>query len=92
MLQADPTTLLTSWRRGNRVALDELFPLVYEDLRRRAHRCLRSEAAGHTLTTTALVHEAYLRLVDSEVIRQSTGDAAHDTSAHPSLEARDGEG
>jgi hypothetical protein len=38
MLQADPTTLLTAWRRGNRVALDELFPLVYEDLRRRAHQ------------------------------------------------------
>ena len=56
MQQADPTTLLTAWRRGNRGAMDELFPLVYEDLRRRAHHCLRSEAAGHTLTTTALVH------------------------------------
>jgi RNA polymerase sigma factor (TIGR02999 family) len=75
MLQADPTTLLTAWRRGNRVALDELFPLVYEDLRRRAHRCLRAEAAGHTLTTTALVHEAYLKLIDGERVQWE--DRAH---------------
>jgi len=75
MLQADPTTLLTAWRRGNRVALDELFPLVYEDLRRRAHRCLRGEAAGHTLTTTALVHEAYLKLIDGERVQWE--DRAH---------------
>jgi RNA polymerase sigma factor (TIGR02999 family) len=75
MLQADPTTLLTAWRRGNRVALDELFPLVYEDLRRRAHQCLRQEAAGHTLTTTALVHEAYLKLIDGERVQWE--DRAH---------------
>ena len=75
MLQADPTTLLTSWRRGNRVAMDELFPLVYEDLRRRAHYCLRGEATGHTLTTTALVHEAYLKLIDSKRVQWE--DRAH---------------
>jgi RNA polymerase sigma factor (TIGR02999 family) len=75
MFQADPTTLLTEWRRGNRVALDELFPLVYEDLRRRAHRCLRHEASGHTLTTTALVHEAYLKLIDGERVQWE--DRAH---------------
>jgi RNA polymerase sigma factor (TIGR02999 family) len=75
MLQADPTTLLTAWRRGNRVALDELFPLVYEDLRRRAHLCLRHEATGHTLTTTGLVHEAYLKLIDGERVRWE--DRAH---------------
>jgi RNA polymerase sigma factor (TIGR02999 family) len=75
MLQADPTTLLTSWRRGNRVAMDELFPLVYEELRRRAHHCLRREATGHTLTTTALVHEAYLKLIDGERVQWE--DRAH---------------
>jgi RNA polymerase sigma factor (TIGR02999 family) len=75
MLQADPTTLLTAWRRGNRGALDELFPLVYDDLRRRAHQCLRREGAGHTLTTTALVHEAYLKLIDVERVQWE--DRAH---------------
>jgi RNA polymerase sigma factor (TIGR02999 family) len=75
MQQADPTTLLTEWRRGSRAAVDELFPLIYEDLRRRAHGCLRSESAGHTLTTTALVHEAYLKLIDGE--RVEWQDRAH---------------
>jgi RNA polymerase sigma factor (TIGR02999 family) len=75
MFQADPTTLLTAWRHGNRVALDELFPLVYEDLRRRAHLCMGREASGHTLTTTALVHEAYLKLIDGERVRWE--DRAH---------------
>jgi RNA polymerase sigma-70 factor, ECF subfamily len=65
----DATTLLTEWRDGNRAALDELFPLVYEELRRRAHRVLRGESEGHTLTTTALVHEAYLRLLDVTRVR-----------------------
>jgi hypothetical protein len=51
MATADPTTLFTEWRQGNRAALDELFPLVYEDLRRRAHACLRGERNGHTLST-----------------------------------------
>jgi RNA polymerase sigma factor (TIGR02999 family) len=75
MQMRDATTLLTEWRDGNRAALDELFPLVYEDLRRRAHRCLRGEAKGHTLTTTALVHEAYLKLLD--VTRVRWQDRAH---------------
>ena len=55
--------------------MDELFPLVYDDLRRRAHRCLRREAAGHTLTTTALVHEAYLKLIDGDRVQWE--DRAH---------------
>lgn len=71
----DPTTLLTEWRDGNRAALDQLFPLVYEDLRRRAHRSLRGERAGHTLTTTVLVHETYLKLLD--VSRVRIQDRAH---------------
>lgn len=67
--QPDATTLLTEWRDGNRAALDELFPLVYEELRRRAHRYLSGERKGHTLTTTALVHEAYLKLLDVQRVR-----------------------
>ena len=51
-------------RRGAPEAMDRLLPLVYADLRRMAHRQLAAEPSGHTLSTTALVHEAYLRLVD----------------------------
>ena len=71
----DPTTLLTEWRSGNRAALDELFPLVYDDLRRRARNSLRQQAAGHTLTTTALVHETYLKLIAVDRVRWE--DRAH---------------
>ena len=62
----DVTTLLVDWRRGDRRAYDALFPLVYEDLRLRARRALRAESADNELSTTALVHEAYLKLVGSE--------------------------
>jgi len=54
--------LLVRWRGGDREALEELMPLVYEELRRLAHYYLRQERADHTLQSTALVHEAYLRL------------------------------
>ena len=57
------TALLLSWREGDRKALEELIPIVYSDLRRIAARYMRSEKEGHTLQTTALVHEAYLRLI-----------------------------
>jgi RNA polymerase sigma factor (TIGR02999 family) len=57
------TQLLQRWRDGNREALDALLPLVYDELRRLAHRHLRNERAEHTLQSSALVHEAYLRLV-----------------------------
>lgn len=69
MADRDPTTLLGDWRQGNRSALDELFPLVYDELRRRAHAYLRGEREGHTLSTTALVHETYLKLLDVERVR-----------------------
>ncbi len=59
----DPVTLLGEARAGNRAALDALFPIVYDELRKRAHHYLRHQPAGHTLTTTALVHEAYLKLI-----------------------------
>lgn len=65
----DATTLLNDWRDGDRAALDELFPLVYEELRRRAHGALGGERAGHTLSTTALVHETYIKLVDIERVQ-----------------------
>ena len=61
---SDITGLLLAWRGGDETALDRLFPLVYDELRRIAHRQLSRERPGHTLSTTALVHEAYLRLVD----------------------------
>jgi RNA polymerase sigma factor (TIGR02999 family) len=58
------TQLLLGWSHGDKEALDKLVPLVYDELRRQASRYLRRERAGHTLQTTALIHEAYLRLVD----------------------------
>ncbi|HMF57613.1 MAG TPA: sigma-70 family RNA polymerase sigma factor [Pyrinomonadaceae bacterium] len=57
------TQLLEDWSNGDRAALDKLTPLVYEEMRRIAHRYMSRERAGHTLQTTALVNEAYLRLV-----------------------------
>jgi len=60
------TVLLKAWRNGNRDALDKLMPLVYEDLRRIAHRYITRQAAGQTLQTTAVVHEAYMRLAGQD--------------------------
>jgi len=60
----DITQMLREWSDGNRDALDELLPLVYEELRRQASHYLRRERPDHTLQTTALIHEAYLRLID----------------------------
>lgn len=56
------TELLVRWRDGDRDALEALMPLVYDELRRLAHHYLRQERTDHTLQSTALVHEAYLRL------------------------------
>jgi RNA polymerase sigma factor (TIGR02999 family) len=58
------TSLLIRWRSGDRAALEQLTPLVYDELRRLARSYLRRERSDHTLNGTALVHEAYLRLVD----------------------------
>ena len=60
----DITQLLLRWRAGDRGALDSLLPLVYQELRAMALRHLRQERSGHTLQRTALVHEAFLKLVD----------------------------
>ncbi|HMB77944.1 MAG TPA: sigma-70 family RNA polymerase sigma factor [Kiloniellaceae bacterium] len=63
MSETDVTAFLQELARRDEQALDRLFPLVYKELRRVAHRQLYHERAGHTLNTTALVHEAYLKLV-----------------------------
>jgi RNA polymerase sigma-70 factor, ECF subfamily len=60
------TALLKAWGSGDAAALDQLTPLVYEELRRLARRYMRNERVGNTLQTTALVNEAYLRLVDAK--------------------------
>jgi len=62
----DVTRLLAKWASGSQQALDELTPLVYKELRRLAASQLRKERKSHTLQPTALVHEAYLRLVDQK--------------------------
>lgn len=62
------TQLLKDWSEGNQAALDELMPLVYKELRRQASQYLRKERQGHTLQTTALIHEAYLRLAGQNEI------------------------
>jgi RNA polymerase sigma factor (TIGR02999 family) len=59
----DVTELLDEWAKGNQRALEELMPLVYRELRQIAARYLRKERPGHTLQPTAVVHEAYIRLV-----------------------------
>jgi RNA polymerase sigma factor (TIGR02999 family) len=60
----DVTELLARWRDGDQQALEQMIPLVYDELRRLAHRHLQHEPPGHTLQSTALVHEAYLRMMD----------------------------
>lgn len=68
-LQPDVTQLLVNWSKGDRQALEQLTPLVYGELRRLASRYLRRERPGHTLQSTALVHEAYLRLIDQRYVQ-----------------------
>jgi RNA polymerase sigma factor (TIGR02999 family) len=60
----DVTMLLRQWSDGNQQALNDLLPIIYGELRRVAHQYLQRERGGHTLETTALVHEAYLKLID----------------------------
>ena len=63
------TDLLVGYGRGEKDALDKLMPIVYDELRRQAARYLKREQAGHTLQTTALIHEAYMRLVDQHHVQ-----------------------
>ena len=62
------TQLLIEWSNGDKAALDKLMPLIYAELRRMAHRYMSRERPGHTMQTTALVNEAYLRLVNHEAV------------------------
>jgi RNA polymerase sigma factor (TIGR02999 family) len=71
----DVTALLIAWSEGDESALDRLTPIVYEELRRLAHKHMVRERPGHTLQTTALANEAYLRLVDCR--RMRFRDRAH---------------
>ncbi len=61
------TRMLREWSDGDREALEELMPLVYDELHKQARRYLRRERQNHTLQTTALIHEAYLKLIDQNV-------------------------
>jgi RNA polymerase sigma factor (TIGR02999 family) len=64
--QSEITRLLSDLSGGNRDVVDQLMPVVYDELRSMAHRYMRQERAGHTLDTTALVHEAYLNLIRND--------------------------
>lgn len=65
----DLTQLLVAWSDGDPGALDKLIPLVHDELHRLAHRYMSGERTGHTLETTALVNEAYIRLIDSSRVQ-----------------------
>ncbi len=65
----DITRILQEWSDGNTEVLDDLMPLIYDELRRQASRFLRKERANHTLQTTALIHEAYLKLIDQKEVK-----------------------
>ena len=67
-LERDVTALLKDWSGGDRQALERLVPLVYDELRKLAASYLRVERPDHTLQPTALVHEAYLRLMDQRSV------------------------
>jgi RNA polymerase sigma factor (TIGR02999 family) len=78
-MEAEPsveiTRLLQAWGNGDRAALDQLTPVIYSELRRRAHNYMKNEGPGRTLQTTALVHEAWVRLVNAPA--SSWKDRAH---------------
>jgi RNA polymerase sigma factor (TIGR02999 family) len=75
MPPSDVTALLRRWTSGDKSVIDQLTPLIYGELRRLAHRQLRRERRDHTLQSTALVHEAWLRLVDQKQAKWQ--DRAH---------------
>ena len=82
-LSADNLTgLLTEWCHGDKTALKTLTPLVHEELRRMAHRYMQSEREGHTLQTTALVNEAYLRLADQQKVEWQNRSHFFAVTAH----------
>jgi RNA polymerase sigma-70 factor (ECF subfamily) len=82
----DISTLLRAWSDGDQSALERLTPIVYDELHRLARRYMRRERPGHSLQTTALVHEAYMRLVDYK--RMQWQDRAHFFSVSAQLMRR----
>ena len=72
LVPGETTRLLSEWRAGDQSAFDRLLPIVYEELRRLASHYMRAERPDHLLQTTALVHEAYLRLVDNKALSYET--------------------
>src|SRR4030095_2279291 len=76
------TQLLVAWSQGDEAALAQLTPLVYQELHRLAHRYLGRERTGHTLQTTALVNEAYLRLLDRQQVEWQNRAHFFAISAH----------
>ena len=76
------TQLLVAWSDGDESALARLTPLVYDELHRLAHHYMSGERAGHTLQTTALVNEAYVRLIDWKNVRWQ--NRAHFSASRPS--------
>ena len=85
-MEGDATALLLAWRHGDERGLDELIPLVHQELRRLAHVRMAGERSGHTLQTTALVNEVYLRLIDCQRVRWQ--DRAHFLSVSANLMRR----
>jgi len=69
------TQLLLAWRQGDQAALEQLVPLVYQELRRLARRYMAGQQPGHSLQASALVHEAYMRLIDCQLVNWK--DRAH---------------
>ena len=79
---ANPTTLLLAWGDGDQSALEELAPLVHTELHRLAHHYMGGERPGHTLQTSALVNEAYIRLIDWRDVRWQNRAHFFAVSAH----------
>ena len=77
------TQLLVNWNNGDQAALDQLLPLVNDELRRLARNYLRRESPGHTLQPTALVNEAYLRLIDQQNVHWQNCAHFFGIAAHP---------
>jgi len=81
------TLLLQNWCRGDPAALEKLVPLVYDELHRLAHIYIVRERPGHTLQTSALVNEAYLRLIDASQVEWK--DRAHFFAVSANCDASD---
>jgi RNA polymerase sigma-70 factor (ECF subfamily) len=80
--QHEVTQLLQDWNQGDTTALDKLIPIVYDELRRQAANYMRRERAGQSLQTTALVHEAYLRLVGQRAVEWQNRNHFFAIAAH----------